>query len=301
MRPVSRLQPENQAENQAGNQADCQPQHAFIQVVGGVAARKRLHAVHPSQPGQQAAATGFALAMMLALERRANTPVLWVQDRAGAAESGRPYGLGLVALGLAPERLVVVEVKGAMDALAAAEMGLEEPGLAGVLVDLPPRLPADMLRLGKRLALRCEARHIPCFLLHAGREAVEMPVATRWQVASARWAGGQTARPDFTTAFDVELSKNRFGALGRWSVMWRRLPPRFTEVDTAVAHVSGAGDHDTEHFGSECFGSERIGSERFAFQPLRSSTAQSVVSDTANRPLGATSGAQPIPFRSAAA
>ena len=148
-------------------------------------ARRRLHALHPAHPGQEAAVAGFALALVLALEGSPDAPVLWVQEGQAAREAGRPYGPGLAALGLDPARLVVVAVKGAMHAFAAAEMGLEEAGLAGVLVELPPRLPADMLKLGKRLSLRAEAQETPCLLLHAGAEPVEAPVATRWLVAVA--------------------------------------------------------------------------------------------------------------------
>ena len=249
--------------------------HELLATIGGVAARKRLHALHPATPGQEAATAGFALALALSLERSRDAPVLWVQDGQAAAEAGRPYGHGLASLGLDPARLVVVAVKGAMNALAAAEMGLEEVGLAGVLVDLPTRLPADMLRLGKRLSLRAEARETPCFLLHASPEPVDAPVATRWHVSSRAPAGGGGAQgavrgaqedwaqedrtppysraprtayrvPDFTTAFDLTLTKNRFGALGRWRVDWRAplvaLPVAFE------SHVHASASRDIRRF-----------------------------------------------------
>ncbi len=197
----------------------------LLTAIGGEKARQRLHALHPAHPGQEAATAGFAIALALSLQRARDAPLLWVQDRQATAEAGRPYGHGLAALGFDPARLVVVAVKGAMNALAAAEMGLEEAGLAGVLVDLPPRLPSDMLRLGKRLSLRAQARETPCFLLHAGREPVEAPVATRWSVQSGRRqqaAGSRISQlPDLRTAFDLTLTKNRFGGLGRFSVAWR--------------------------------------------------------------------------------
>lgn len=209
--------------------------HSMLSAIGGAAARRRLHAIHPARPGQEAAASGFALALtsVLAASPRApsaspNTdagPVLWVVDTTAARESGLPYGDGFAALGLAPERLLVVLVAGAHAALAAAEMGLEDEGLAGVLIDLPRRLPADMLRAGKRLSLRAEARGTPCFLLHADATPVEMPAATRWMVASRPLIEGRTLPdPDMTTGFDVALVKNRFGGLGRWRLGWEPAP-----------------------------------------------------------------------------
>jgi hypothetical protein len=154
-----------------------------LAAIGGGKARYRLHAVHPAGPGEEGAASGFALALLLALSPP-GAPLLWVQDRQGAGEAGEPYGPGLARLGLDPARLLLVATSNAMDALAAAEMGLESAGLAGVLVELPRRLPAGMLRLSKRLSLRAEAQGVPCLLLHATAEAVEAPVATRWQVGS---------------------------------------------------------------------------------------------------------------------
>ena len=249
--------------------------HDLLVSIGGVAARKRLHALHPASPGQEAATAGFALALTLALQRSRDAPVLWVQEGQAAAEAGRPYGYGLAGLGCDPARLVVVAVKGAMNALAAAEMGLEEAGLAGVLVDLPSRLPADMLRLGKRLSLRAEARETPCFLLHAGCEPVEAPVATRWQVSSGAPAGGGGAQgavrraqedptrltsraprtayrvPDFTTAFDLALTKNRCGALGRWHVVWQAACPSIQAPSVACeshAHAVAAQSPSVRRF-----------------------------------------------------
>ena len=182
----------------------------------GLDARRRLHAIHPASAGQEAAATAFALGVILSLDNRdaAPRPLLWVLSAAARREVGLPYGPGLAAIGLDPARVVVVEARTALAALAAAEMGLEETGLAGVLVDLPARLPADMLKLGKRLSLRAEQQATPCCLVHATKAAVEMPVASRWQVASRPVARSFT--PDFNPAFDAALVKNRFGALGRW-------------------------------------------------------------------------------------
>jgi protein ImuA len=192
----------------------------IIDALGGRSARNMLHAIHPARIGHEAAACGVALGVILSLAERPDQPVLWVQEHGAMREAGRPYGPGLMGLGLAPERLIVVSVKGGMDVLAAAEMGLEEPGLAGVLAELPARLPADMLKLGKRLALRAEAQRTPCLLLHSTPEPVETPVASRWTVASRAPQQGRALFPDLTPAFDVQLTKNRFGPLGRWAVQW---------------------------------------------------------------------------------
>ena len=198
-----------------------------VAALGGAAARSRLHALHPARPGDEGAVTGFACTVLGALGsaavgrsvamRSSTRPILWVQERSTAFEVGRPYGLGLKIFGLDPDQLVLVMAKGALEALAAVEIGLEIGGLAGVLAELPPQLPADMLALGKRLALRAERSATPCLLLHASARSIPAPVATRWQIASLpavpdRPWGTLIARADLT------LVKNRFGATGRWSV-----------------------------------------------------------------------------------
>jgi hypothetical protein len=199
-----------------------------LAALGGEAARKRLHALHPARPGDEGAATGFALAVLglwgrARSEKRAlQRPILWVQDRSARAESGRPYSLGLAAFGINPAQLVFVSTKGALDALAAVEMGLEIGALDGVLVELPPGLPADMLALGKRLALRAERSTTPCLMLHASYRAVSAPVATRWEIASLpALADGASPQRIWNVPLPLAalaLVKNRFGPTGRWSV-----------------------------------------------------------------------------------
>jgi protein ImuA len=251
--------------------------------LGGAVARQRLHAFHPVHPGQEGATAGFALALILRLQMAATAPVLWVQSRAAQAENGSPYGPGLAALGLDPARLVVVRANSAMDALAAAEMGLEETGLAGVIADLPARLPSDMLKIGKRLSLRAEQRRTPCCLLHATADPVEMPVASRWMVASRPLPRVRMA-PDFTTAFEVRLTKNRFGALGRWSVAWAALPtatPTTPDTRTKANHASSF-------------------SPPYSFTPLPA-VSERLAASPRHRPAAAPGGAQPVPLRPAAA
>jgi protein ImuA len=255
----------------------------------GPAAHRRLHAIHPAAPGQEAAATAFALALILSLDAKPerakpDRPLLWVQAEAARAECGSPYGPGLAALGLDPARLVVLRAKTAMAVLAAAEMGLEEAG--------PSLLPADMLKLGKRLSLRAEQTRTPCCLIHATAAAVEMPVASRWLTASRPLSPTATpldlTAPDFTTAFEVRLSKNRFGPLGRWSLAWRPSAPDTTVSASEPSHAA------------------RVAAvPRFAFTTLPACNepplSEPMAAAPVDRPARASRGAQPTPFRRTAA
>lgn len=202
-----------------------------LRAIGGLQARSRIHAIHPARPGDEAAANGFAftlLAHLAALAAKAQRtsrqprPILWVQDRRARLEAGVPYAHGIGVFGLEAAQLVIVSTKTALDALAATEIGLETGGLDGVLAELPAHLPADMLALGKRLALRSERSGTPCLLLHASAAPVPAPVATRWQVASRPNLSVRDLGPRIPVV-DVLLVKNRFGPTGHWSALLR--PP----------------------------------------------------------------------------
>ena len=238
-----------------------------LAAIGGLAARSRIHALHPARHGDEGAATGFALTLLAQLADQAGLrqgvprhplPILWVQDRRARLEAGLPYALGLSRLGIAPSQIVLITTKTAFDALAATEIGLEAGGLDGVIAELPANLPADMLALGKRLALRAEKSATPCLLLHASPTPVPAPVATRWQIAS-RAAISQQAWAPSLAAVDLTLVKNRFGPTGRWSASLQPAShaygvsdvrvPRLTQdvsspfsepVDAAAAHRPGA-------------------------------------------------------------
>jgi hypothetical protein len=224
--------------------------------IGGLQARARIHALHPAKPGDEAAANGFAftlLAHLAALAAQAQRtprqprPILWVQDRRARLEAGVPYAHGLCAFGLAATQLVIVSTKTALDALAATEIGLETGGLDGVMAELPPNLPADMLALGKRLALRSERSGTPCLLLHASAAPVPAPVATRWQIASQPNPSDRDSERHWgprIPVVDVVLVKNRFGPTGHWSALLR--PPSFNTSsapgvqDVCVSNLSPA-------------------------------------------------------------
>ncbi len=198
-----------------------------LTAIDGLNARARIHAIHPSRPGDECAASGFAFtlfahlaALAAGLQRtpRHPRPILWIQDRRASLESGLPYAHGFRRFGLDPAQLIIMSTRTALDALAATEIGLETGGLDGVLAELPPNLPADMLALGKRLALRAERSVTPCLLLHTSAVPVPAPVATRWQVASSPSIPDRLWAPP-VPAVDLALVKNRFGVTGQWSAL----------------------------------------------------------------------------------
>lgn len=129
-------------------------------------------------------ATAFIFSLTLAIRRcamtdgRARRPILCCRPAAMANEFGSLYGPGLRALGLDPERLIIVETKTATDTLWAIEEGLKSRSLALVLgalqeVELTP---------ARRLALAASAYRVPCVLLTHPRTETMAATATRWRV-----------------------------------------------------------------------------------------------------------------------
>jgi len=154
--------------------------------IGGV------HEIKPAlrEPGVSWAATwaaAFAFSLALCVRRsamrngRAESPILCCRSAALANELGGLYGSGLRTLGLAPDRLIIVETANAADTLWAMEEGLRSESLALVLglLHTVPLTPA------RRLALAAAAHRSPCLLLTHPRTEVTAATATRWRVGPA--------------------------------------------------------------------------------------------------------------------
>jgi len=129
-------------------------------------------------------AAAFVFSLALGIRRcgldsaRARGPILCCQPAALANELGRLYGPGLRTLGLAPDRLVIVETGNTVDTLWAMEEGLRSESLALVLGILD----GVALTPARRLALAAAAHRSPCLLLTHPRTEATAATATRWRV-----------------------------------------------------------------------------------------------------------------------
>jgi protein ImuA len=176
-----------------------------------------VHELEPAGPAHRGAAFGFAVALAArALQARRGDDVLWIETPFATAEIGKLYGLGLEALGLAPARVLIVRVSRPLDVLWVMEEALRCRGIAAAIAELTE---AADLTATRRLSLA--AREGGALSLLARHRAMPQASAamTRWQVAAA------PSRPDAlgglgATAFDLELTKNRHGPCGRWTILW---------------------------------------------------------------------------------
>lgn len=136
--------------------------------------------------GDWMASLGFAL--RLAVRRldegdagRRRSLLLWCWPRAFAREFGHPSWHGLLALGLDPSRVMIVETAREAEALAALEEGLKSGQIAlGLGV-----FDCVALNPARRLSLAAAAHATPALLLtHPSSEAAAA-TATRWRIARA--------------------------------------------------------------------------------------------------------------------
>ena len=155
----------------------------------GIQALKRggLHEIRAEAYRDYPAALAFALA---AIAEQASPPiaerelVLWCLTNAAAREWGRPYGPGLLALGIDPALFLMIEASGTDRSAWALEEGLK----SGALIAALAAIEIDTPLAARRLSLAAQASRTPCLLL-SGHGQVNLPgTLTRWRVAASRSA-----------------------------------------------------------------------------------------------------------------
>ncbi len=147
-----------------------------------------LHEIKPASYRDAPAALAFALAAIAngAAKRGRRDLVLWCLTQAAAREWGRPYGPGLIAQGLDPALLLIVETRTTQDAAWALEEGLKSRTLFAALgqAEFETELAA------RRLGLAAQAARTPCLLLSGHTRACRrtgLPgTLTRWHIAARR-------------------------------------------------------------------------------------------------------------------
>jgi len=158
-------------------------------------------------PGHAAAAVGFGLT--LAAQTKAAAPrdamLLWVREAAAIAETGDAYGPGLAALGLSPERCIVLEARSPVDGLRAALEGARCSALHAVILETVA--PID-LTASRRLKLAAEKSGVEIVLIRHGGRVAPNAAQIRWRVQGAPQMKPNGPR---RAAFDVFVLKSSSG------------------------------------------------------------------------------------------
>jgi protein ImuA len=191
----------------------------------------QLHEIHCSAQ-DRAAAFAFAL-----------TQGLWARDGdlfllRVPGKSRLPFcfaGEGLALLGLAPQRLTIVEPASEVGLLRAALDAARCPGVAAVLMDSEGRFADYDLTASRRLVLAAEASRACVLLLRVDAEPRASAAQTRWSIASAPSVPLAADAPGWP-AVDARLLRKRGGpTAGPWRLIWDAEHGRFEDADRREA------------------------------------------------------------------
>jgi len=177
------------------------------------------HEVAAAAAGEEAAAFGWAAAMLgRALDLRPGLSTLLVQEDGAGRESGEPDGPGLSAWGVDPDRVVATRTRDAAETLKVIDDALKSGAVAAVLAEFRQADPRLDLTATRRFNLAA-ARSGAMALLVTPAPAETSAAVTRWRVSSAPSLSpsrGLLGPP----ALRVELTRNRYGRTGAWTLEW---------------------------------------------------------------------------------
>jgi protein ImuA len=243
---------------------------AIDAALGGGLMRGALHEIAAAGEAHVAAAAGFALGLVPSDAR-----LVWIAEDMALAESGVPYGPGLDAFGLRPEKLLTVATAHSRDLLWAMEEALRCRAVATVIGELRHG-GIDSVAV-RRLSLAASARGALALLLRASPPHDASTAATRWVVSAApslvipgrppEPEGRRRTNPESITPtaeygfqargltpasrndeenntcfFTVRLTRNRRGPLGAWTLQWSTDDERFVFATHAQPVAVPAGD-----------------------------------------------------------
>jgi protein ImuA len=204
---------------------------AIDAALGGGLPGAALHEVNAT-PLHLGAAAGFALALAtLAQERTRET--LWIATDFNNLETGTLYGPGLDQFGLPTERLLIVRVARPVDALFAMEEALKCRALSAVIAEFDA---APDLTATRRLSLAAKDHGGLGFILRHGSSDAPSAARTRWQVAAAPSVPDEFGGLGLT-AFALELTRNRRGPCGTWTLTWDHHERVFAALSLGVAEA----------------------------------------------------------------
>jgi protein ImuA len=212
----------------AGIDGEIQPLSLGVPVIdaalGGGLAHGALHEIAAAGEAHVAAAAGFALGLAPSGAR-----LVWITEDMALAESGAPYGPGLDAFGLRPERLLTVAAAYTRDLLWAMEEALRCRAVATVIGELRHgELDAIAVR---RLSLAAGQNGALALVLRASPPHDASTAATRWIVSAAPYE-----------SFTVRLTRNRRGPLGAWTLQWSNDDEHFVFATHAQPVAAPAAD-----------------------------------------------------------
>ena len=230
----------------------------FDRALGGGVPRLGLTEIHAAAMRDAAAASGFALALLLFILGGVTPgagPLLWIATEDFYREAGRPYAPGLAPrFGLAPERLMLAAAPKPVDALWIAEEATAAGAFSAMLVEIGGNPRELDLTATRRLHRRALMAGQPMFLLRAAAQHQPTAAPLRLVVSPAQAAPRSTLSGPLEgsigpPAFDVAIGKSRTARPATATLEWshgafhERFVPH-AALSGAVAALSGGGADD---------------------------------------------------------
>lgn len=198
--------------------------------------------------GTEDLSAALAFAALVALAGRGEETLLWLRRPAKL----QPYGPGLAALGVDPDRITLVSLSESRDLLRAALDTVRTAAASAVLLELSGRQPLLDLTATRRLVLAAARTGTLVLVVRAGAEPGSSAAHSRWRVRSAPSTPLPADAPG-APVFDLDLLRHRGGRDGLGiRLEWNRDTGHFREWqdgngDTAplsggVAAVAAGGE-----------------------------------------------------------
>jgi protein ImuA len=204
--------------------------------------RGALHEVFAAETGCEGAASGFAMGLAASVAQKRK--LLWIRQDYSSLEFGELSAIGLLELGISPSRVLLLRVPDVTSALRAAGDALSCAALGAVIIEIPGTQKKLDLVTSRRLTLAASRKGVCAFLLRFSAEPDASSAETRWAIAPTSSSHGQD---DWGFArFDAQLTRNRHGATGHWTMEWNSDEQSFGQSfgaahPGAVVSVSGDG------------------------------------------------------------
>jgi protein ImuA len=213
---------------------------AIDEALGGGLSRGALHEIAAPGEAHLTAATGFALGLAAGARGR----LCWIAEDMALAESGTPYGPGLDAFNLPPERLLTIAAAHRRDLLWTMEEALRCRAIGGVIGELRHgALDAVAVR---RLSLAAANSGALALLLRCAPAGDASTATTRWIVGAA-----PSATMHGCARFAAHLVRNRRGPTGSWILEWSDTDECFVLATPALPVAAPALDRPHRQIGTK--------------------------------------------------
>src|SRR5271156_2679748 len=178
--------------------------------------RGALHEVFAADAGCEGAASGFALGLAACGAQKRK--LLWIRQDYSSLEFGELSATGLLELGIAPARVLLLRVPDVTSALRAAGDALSCAALGAVVIEIAgPQKKLDLVT-SRRLTLAAARKGVSAFMLRFAAKPDASAAETRWLIRPAQSA---MDKDDWGfPLFQAALARNRHGATGEWVMEW---------------------------------------------------------------------------------